>query len=429
MAIISQVSIFDNTEVYDNLGDLERIKLIIENIPDEKLVDALKKERNGKGRSTDESVEALLNIYWAKRIIEHPKMSQMLRELNRNSQLRKICGLRNDKAPSQYVMTRFMKKLKKHKNLIKEIFYTQRDELAKIKEDFGTNTGVDGKYIDSYAKQENKNKKADGRRETEAKYGIKEKYYKDKNGNEKIKKETHYGYRVHIMADVDYELPIDYEVETANAAEGKTYRKMLDKKENEKILKRAKTATADKGYDDGKILEKLEKRGIEPIIDKRKMVREEKEIKRTVYYDDMGRVYCYCPWTATKREMAFDGYDKTRDCLCYKCPAKAYGIECKGAIDCPVKTKVRIKRAINPRVFTKTARNSYKWKKMYNKRVAVERINSRLDNGYCFEEHTIRGKAKMEVEINLSMSIMMTIALVNAKLGKEGKMRSLFKCA
>ena len=59
---------------------------------------------------------------------------------------------------------------------------------------------------------------------------------------------------------------------------------------------------------------------------------------------ERGNVYCYCPYTATKREMAFDGYDKKRDTLSYKCPAKAYGIECKGCEECPVKTKVRIKR-------------------------------------------------------------------------------------
>lgn len=61
--------------------------------------------------------------------------------------------------------------------------------------------------------------------------------------------------------------------------------------------------------------------------------------------------------------MTFDGYDKKREALSYKCPAKAYGIECKGCEECLVKTKVRIKRNINPRVFTKLARNTHKWKK------------------------------------------------------------------
>lgn len=428
MAMIPQISIFDNTEIYDNLGDLERVKLILDNIPDEKLLDKIREDKDVRGRKGI-PLEALMNICWARKILQHNTMAKMLRELSRNSQLRKICGLQNDQIPSKYVMTRFLKKLKKYREEIKEIFYTQRNELAEIKEDFGVNTGVDGKYLDSYAQKENKNKKPDGRRDTDAKYGIKEKYYKDDKGNEKIKKETHYGYRLHLMADVDYELPIDYEIETANVSEGKTYRKMLDKKVNEKILNRTETATADKGYDDQKTLTKLEKRGIIPIIDKRKMVKEEKEIKRTVYYDDLGNVYCYCPCTGVKREMAFDGYDKQRDSLAYKCPAKAYGIKCKGCLMCPVNTKVRIKRSVNPRVFTEVARSSYKWKKMYNKRVALERINSRLDNGYEFENHTIRGKAKMEVEVNIAMSIMMTIALVNAKLGKKENMRSLIKCA
>lgn len=428
MAIISQMSMFDNTEIYDNLGDLERVKLILDNIPDEELLDTIRKDKDVRGRNGIK-IEALMNIFWAKKILQHKTMEQMLRELRRNSQLRKICGLQDDKVPSKYVMSRFIKKLKKHKNLLKEIFYTQRDELAKIKEDFGKNIGVDGKYIDSYAKKENKNKKSDGRRDIDAKYGIKEKYYKDAQNNEKIKKEIHFGYRIHIMADVDCELPIDYKIETANVSEVKTFKKILKEEKNSKILTRTKSATADKGYDDGKTIEMLEKMKIIPIIDKRHMSKEEKEIKRTVYYDDLGHVYCYCPWTAKKREMAYDGYDKQREAHAYKCPAKAYGIECKGCIDCPVKTKVRIKRSVNPRIFTEVARNTYKWKRMYKKRVALERINGRLDNGYEFEKHTIRGKDKMEVEVNIAMSIMMTIALVNAKLGKEEKMRSLVKCA
>ena len=66
---------------------------------------------------------------------------------------------------------------------------------------------------------------------------------------------------------------------------------------------------------------------------------------------------------------------------------------------------------------------------MYNKRVTLEIINGRLDSGYGFENNKIRGKTKMEVEVHISMSIMMTIALINAKLDKYKKMRSWVKCA
>ena len=90
MTMIPQISIFDNTEVYDNLGDLERVKLILENIPDEKLLETIRKDKDVKGRKGI-TLEALMNIYWARRILQHRTMAQMLRELSRNSQLRKIC--------------------------------------------------------------------------------------------------------------------------------------------------------------------------------------------------------------------------------------------------------------------------------------------------------------------------------------------------
>lgn len=66
MAMIPQISIFDNTEVYDNLGDLERVKLILDNIPDEKLLNTIRKDKDVKGRKGI-SLEALMNIYWVKK--------------------------------------------------------------------------------------------------------------------------------------------------------------------------------------------------------------------------------------------------------------------------------------------------------------------------------------------------------------------------
>lgn len=45
---ISQISIFDYTEI-ENLGDLEKLKLFLENIEDDELCEVLEKERkNGR---------------------------------------------------------------------------------------------------------------------------------------------------------------------------------------------------------------------------------------------------------------------------------------------------------------------------------------------------------------------------------------------
>lgn len=58
MKIISQLSVFDYKEI-EILGDLERCKLLIDNVPDEKIINKLYEIR-GKGRN-DYPIEAVWN--------------------------------------------------------------------------------------------------------------------------------------------------------------------------------------------------------------------------------------------------------------------------------------------------------------------------------------------------------------------------------
>ena len=89
MKIITQISLFDDTQ-NENLGDLERLQKVFDNLPDEKLIQKLK-EKRGKGRN-EWSVEAMWNSLIASFIFDHDSIASLLRELNRNSQLRIICG-------------------------------------------------------------------------------------------------------------------------------------------------------------------------------------------------------------------------------------------------------------------------------------------------------------------------------------------------
>jgi hypothetical protein len=77
------------------------------------------------------------------------------------------------------------------------------------------------------------------------------------------------------------------------------------------------------------------------------------------------------------------------------------------------------------RIFTPTARSSYAWPKGYNRRSAVERVNSRVDEGYRFEKHYIRGHQKMELRFGLAFVVMLAMALGHIKNGEKEKMRSL----
>ena len=83
MKIITQISLFDDTQ-NENLGDLERLQKVFDNIPDDKLIRKLK-EKRGKGRN-EWPVEAMWNSFIASFIFDHDLIASLLRELNRNSQ-------------------------------------------------------------------------------------------------------------------------------------------------------------------------------------------------------------------------------------------------------------------------------------------------------------------------------------------------------
>ncbi len=66
---------------------------------------------------------------------------------------------------------------------------------------------------------------------------------------------------------------------------------------------------------------------------------------------------------------------------------------------------------------------------MYNKRSAVERVNSRLDESFGFEKHFIRGIKKMKVRCGLALIVMLGMAYGRVKEKQYEHMRSLVTSA
>ncbi|CAB3395964.1 transposase [Kyrpidia spormannii] len=125
--------------------------------------------------------------------------------------------------------------------------------------------------------------------------------------------------------------------------------------------------------------------------------------------------------------MSNGGFEKDRGTLKKVCPAKAYGITCQGREQCPVAGGVRVPLAVDRRIFTPIARESYKWAKEYRYRTAVERVNSRLDVSFGFERHTIRGLAKMRARCGLALCVMLAMALGRVREKQQERMRSLVR--
>lgn len=419
---ISQISIFDYREI-ENLGDLERLKIFFENIEDNKLCKTLETER--KNGRNDYPVRTMLNLIYAMKIFGHRSIESFRRELSRNSQLRIACGLSEGKykycgerkhlVPPARVFTGFLNKLKKHKEEINEIF----EELVKFMyenlEGFGEDCAIDGKFLDTYAKPYEKEKCKDNRADHEASHSCKT--YQMKDGT--TKKEWHYGYRAHIICDAKYGLPIKSKVTPANNSEQTELDKLLEEMKNSEKeqykLDKMKNLMGDAGYSNSarnKVLK--EEYDINPIIDiSHRWDAEEKyrEIEnQPIAYNEEGEVY-YIIDLNNYEKMKYLGYDKENNALRYtryRTGKRIYRI--------PLETDYRI--------FTPIARDSKKFKKKYKMRTEIERLNGRIDRDYMFNDHFIRGQKKMELMLNLTFIVMLTIAKGHIK-NKQKNIRSL----
>lgn len=437
MAIIPQQTLFSWSEI-EELGDLERLKLVIEYIPDEILMKKLEAER--KNGRDDYPVRAMWNSVLAGVVFGHISVESLRRELARNAQLRFMCGFygTGKKAvPDAWVYTRFLEKLIKYKEEIEKIFEKLVEELYKIIVDFGKNLAIDSKAIPSLANYFNKNQTPDGRRDIDADYGKKEYKGKRKDGSMWEKLVSWFGYKIHLLVDANYDLPIAYSVTKASIPDINEAHKMLKELNDEhpEILEKCDTFEADRGYDDTKLIEKLwDEYEIKPVIQIRDMWKDGEATRllegySNVVYDFKGNVYCYCMETDTRREMVPGGFECERNALKKLCPAKQYGINCKCEEKCPVKQGIRIKLETDRRIFTPIDRASYKFDKLYKLRPSVERVNSRLDESFGFEKHYIRGKDKMEVRCGLALCVMLAIAVGRIKQQQYDKFRSLVKSA
>ena len=435
MAIITRQQKIFNWDEVEKLGDLQRLKLVLEYMPDERLMQQLERERF-RGRD-DYPVRAMWNSILAGVIYQHPTIESLLRELSRNHQLRRMCGFENDEAPTSSAYSRFLTNLFRQQGLIDEIFEDLVNQCYELLPEFGKHLALDGKAIDSHSRGRNGNKKADGRRDLDADYGVKS--YKGKHEDGTLWEKTIYwfGYKLHLLVDTDYELPVAYELTPASHAEITQAHHLLGdlRTRRPQILDICQFFSADRGYDDTRLLARLwDGHRIKPIIDiidywksgeKTRLF----EGRDNIVYDYRGTVYCCCPKELKLKEMAYAGFEKKRGTLKYRCPAEHYGFECKGKKECPIKSSTRISIDENRRYFLPLPRSSYRFEDYYKKRTAVERVNSRLDVSFGFEQHFIRGLKKMRFRCSLAICVMLAMAVGRVKEKRSDLLRSLVRSA
>jgi hypothetical protein len=409
----------------------------------------------GKGRD-DYPVRPVWNALIAGIVFNHLSIESLRRELLRNGELRCLCGfdpiIGAEAVPSKDAFSRFLSLVLSQPDAVAWMFHLLVEELKKVLPDLGAKLAADSKAIASFGKpvtDEEKMKEDDRRRDVDANWGVKTYRGKRADGTAWEKTKAWFGYKLHLLVDSVYELPLAFFVTKASEDDMTNLLPLVEdlKKNHKELADGAQQAAADKGYDSAENRAALhDDYGIVPVIDNRHMWKEEPGKPRPLnpdrpdvfLYNENGAIYCQCPSEQRgedeTRELAFAGFEKDRMTLKYRCPAAYYGIECRGRAECeklsPVGVGeygrvVRVPLETDRRIFTPIPRHTPRWEKAYDRRTSVERVNSRLDRVLGFELHTIRGLAKMKLRVTLALVVVLAMALGRIRAGEREKMRSM----
>jgi len=207
-----------------------RLIKILEVLPAEKLLIALEQE-HWTGRKG-----YLVRGMWAALIAglinQCHTSADVVRLLKRDKETRLICGFSKDDMPGEDAFGRFLKKLVKHAAVFDECIQDLVNLLRDLLPGFGAKLVVDSTDIPAYS---------NGHREhpsdSDARWGAKKKRNgqggKETGESSEKKKEPDiyywFGYKLHLIIDAVYELPVAFVLTPANEADTTQMKPLLQK--------------------------------------------------------------------------------------------------------------------------------------------------------------------------------------------------------
>ena len=422
----------------DDSPTLKTIRQLLAAVPDGRLLDSLKTAR-GKGRD-DYAITSLWGVLLLTVALRHPTTEACLAELRRNASLRRLIGLGSEEGvPRKWNMSRFLDTLGRqpHLALLHEVFNVMARRLAEVVPDLGRETAGDATSLNARRKKEQAagNEKADGLPQPAG--GRKE--YTDQDG--KVTKVVEwFGYKLHLLVDVNHEVSLAYQVTSTKAGDGETLPAVLTEAKANLPKHRIKTLAYDKAADPRDVHRVLHKAKIKPLIQNRSLWNEEPERmlpghdgSSNVVYNEAGTLYCYdrVSQPMVRHPMAYIGHEPQRQTLKYRCPAMHEGWPCPMSSICNAgKTygkTVRVKQQIDLRRFPPIPRATKKFERLYKRRTAAERVNGRLKLFWGADDGNIVGARRFHALVGVVMVVHLGFATLLAasprREGTLGKMK------
>ena len=77
------------------------------------------------------------------------------------------------------------------------------------------------------------------------------------------------------------------------------------------------------------------------------------------------------------------------------------------------------------RTFAALPRHTYRWKRLHNRRSVLEPINARVGRDFQLEHYYLRGLETMQMQVALSLSVMLAMACTSIREDQPQRMKSL----
>jgi len=340
-------------------------------------------ERGPKGYSP----KSMLYAIFAMRIEKIPNISALVRRLKSDMGFRYACGFDVlGKTPSASCFSRFLHKLEAT-GILQEMFHDSVESANALGLLSLKAVAIDATAIDSFEAPKPKAKLIDD----------------GNHPNWGMKRDTHgntfrwFGWKYHLICDTASGLPVAYHITTASVHDAAAVRELMDSLANKHPQIHPKYWLYDSGYDSVWLYnEVLENRNGYPII----------------AYNGRG---AFAPPTGFDEKLhpvCSGGYQLTYwgrdgDYLKFRCP------HATGHVDCPHGMKwcsdsnygmcLKLRWKDNPRILSYPIRSSDAWKKIYNQRTSVERLNHLLKNNLGANNLRSAGKNMAELWLLVSM--------------------------
>jgi hypothetical protein len=377
-------------ETLEDSPSLDTIQRLLASIPDGRLLEGLRAYRD-RGRN-DYPVAVLWGVVLLRILLRHVSFEATLGELRRNAGLRALLGLGSERAvPKAWNVSRFLEVLglEPHRTHLREIFATLVRRLGQVVPDLGQHTAGDSTALHARPQADAQAVAAEtGAGLPQPAAGRKE--YTDDEG--KVTKIVEwFGYKLHLLVDARHEVTLAYQTTSANVADGPTLPALVAQAQANLPAGRIATLAYDKAADDGAIHQKLAAAGIRPVIENRRLWKDDPERllpghdgTTNIVYDEAGTLYCYdrTSETPVKHRMAYIGYEPQRQTIKYRCPARHEGWTCPSEALCNAGKEygktVRVDCTVDLRRFPPIPRATKKFERLYRGRTSVERVNARL---------------------------------------------------